>query len=99
MIKYSNEPYICPNCKKKYPLPPKACSCESYEIIEETKFYYLIEDPGDLDKLQSVIDIDPEEITENEFMDPTEKGFYIEETYSPSIETLGSYHRNIKKVD
>ncbi len=99
MNNYSEEPYICPKCKKKYPQPPKACSCERFEIIEETKYFHLMEDPGNLEQFQSVIDMGSEEITEEEFMDPTEKGFYIEEIYVPGIETLGSYHRTIKKVD
>jgi len=58
-----------------------------------------LENPEKLDESESVIEMNAEEITKGEFMNPNKKGFYIEETYSPGIETIGSFLRTIKKVD
>ena len=95
----TKKPYVCPNCNKAYPLPPKACSCESFETIEKINYYFLLENPENLVEFESVTEMDAEKITEDEFMNPTMKGFYIEETYLPGIETIGSFSRIIKKKD
>jgi len=95
----TQKPYICPNCGKAYPLPPKACSCENFETFEEIHYYFMPEKPLNLDEFSSVAGLDVKEITENEFMRPSRKGFYIEEIYSPGIETLGSFSRSIKKMN
>jgi len=88
--------YTCPHCGKKYPVPPKACSCETFEIIEETKYYYL-ETESNIDESKSVSEIG-REISKEEFSNPTQKGCYIEETYIPGIETIGTFRREIKKI-
>ena len=95
----TQKPYICSNCGKAYPLPPKACSCERFEIIEDIHYFFAPEKPLNLDEFSSIAKMDVEEITVNEFMRPSKKGFYIEEIYSPGIETLGSFSRSIKKMN
>ncbi|PLX20248.1 MAG: hypothetical protein C0599_09400 [Salinivirgaceae bacterium] len=93
------KPYVCPYCKKEYPLPPKACSCESFEMVEETRYYFLLNDPKQLEEFKSVLEINAKEITKEEFLKQENKGYYVEEKYMQGIETLGTFTRTIIKID
>lgn len=95
----AKKPYVCPHCKKEYPVPPKACSCEIVQIIEETTYYFLLKDPSKLEESESILEMDAKEISKEEFMNPTKPGFYVEETMIPGIETVGTFKRVIKKID
>ena len=94
-----DKPYVCPYCKKEYPVAPKACSCEEIQIDEETEYYFLDKDPKSLEQSMSVTEIKAQEISKEEYDSPSKTGFYVQESFVQGIETVGSFFREIRKVD
>jgi hypothetical protein len=68
-------------------------------MVEETTYYFLLNDPKQLEEFKSVIDMNAKEITEEEFLKRENKGYYVEDTYIQGIETLGIFNRTIIKID